>query len=62
MSMSNTTDRVEIVTSVQLRRRWTAYVRMVEETCEQGMTVSLVARRRGVAPNLPGRGFSFCGG
>jgi transposase len=24
---------------------------MVEETCEPGMTVSLVARRHGVAPN-----------
>src|SRR5262249_18507017 len=46
-------DRVEIITSVQRRRRWTAAekVRMVEETFEPGMTVSLVARRHGVAPN-----------
>ena len=53
MSMTNTTDRVEIITSVQRRRRWTASekVRMVEETFEPGMTVSLVARRHGVAPN-----------
>ena len=53
MSMSNPTDRVEIITSVQRRRRWTASekVRMVEETFEPGMTVSLVARRHGVAPN-----------
>ena len=53
MSMSNPTDRVEIVTSVQRRRRWTASekVRMVEETLEPGMTVGLVARRRGVAAN-----------
>jgi transposase len=51
--MSNPTDRVEIITSVQRRRRWTAAekVRMVEETFEPGMTVSLVARRHGVAPN-----------
>jgi transposase len=51
--MSNPTDRVEIITSVQCRRRWTAAekVRMVEETFELGMTVSLVARRHGVAPN-----------
>ena len=37
----------------QPRRRWTAAekVRMVEETFEPGMTVSLVARRHGVAPN-----------
>ena len=53
MSMSNSTDRVEIITSVQRRRRWTApeKVRMVEETFEPGMTVSLVARRHGVAAN-----------
>src|SRR5262249_54008916 len=53
VSMSNPTDRVEIITSVQRRRRWAAAekVRMVEETFEPGMTVSLVARRRGVAPN-----------
>ena len=48
MSMSNPADRVEIITSVQRRRRWAAAekVRMVEETFEPGMTVSLVARRR----------------
>ena len=53
MSMTNPTDRVEIITSVQRRRRWTASekVRIVEETFEPGMTVSLVARRHGVAPN-----------
>ena len=41
--MTNSTDRVEIITSVQRRRRWTApeKVRMVEETFEPGMTVSL---------------------
>ena len=51
--MTNSTDRVEIITSVQRRRRWTAAekVRIVEETFEPGMTVSLVARRHGVAPN-----------
>src|SRR6266436_4100809 len=53
VSMTNPSDRVEIITSVQRRRRWTASekVRMVEETFEPGMTVSLVARRHGVAPN-----------
>jgi hypothetical protein len=53
VSMSNPADRVEIITSVQRRRRWTASekVRIVEETFEPGMTVSLVARRHGVAPN-----------
>src|SRR5262249_31787151 len=51
--MTNSTDGVEIITSVQRRRRWTApeKVRMVEETFEPGMTVSLVARRDGVAAN-----------
>ena len=51
--MTNSTNRVEIITSVQRRRRWTApeKVRMVEETFEPGMTVSLVARRHGIAPN-----------
>ena len=53
MSMTHSTNRVEIITSVQRRRRWTAAekVRMVEETFAPGMTVSLVARRYGVAPN-----------
>src|SRR5262249_21606827 len=52
--MTNFTNRVEIITSVQRRRRWTApeKVRMVEETLEPGMTVSLVARRHGVANQL----------
>jgi hypothetical protein len=39
VSMTNSTNRVEIITSVQHRRRWTApeKVRMVEETFEPGM-------------------------
>jgi transposase-like protein len=54
VSMTNAADRVEIITSVQRRRRWTASekVRIVEETFEPGMTVSLVARRHGVALDL----------
>ena len=53
VSMTNPPSRIEVVASVQRRRRWTAFekVRMVEETFEPGMTVSLVARRHGVAPN-----------
>ena len=53
MSMTNPLNRIEVVTSVQRRRRWTASekVRMVEETFAPGMTVSLVARQHGVAPN-----------
>ena len=49
MSMTGTIDRVEVITSVQRgcagrrkrRRRWYA----------PGMSVSLVARRHGIAPN-----------
>jgi transposase len=53
VSMTNPLNRFEVVTSVQRRRRWTASekVRMVEETFAPGMTVSLVARQHGVAPN-----------
>jgi hypothetical protein len=41
--MTNPANRVEIITSVQRRRRWTASekVRIVEETFGPGMTVSL---------------------
>jgi transposase len=43
---------------VQRRRRWSGSekMRMVEETYEPGATVSLVARRHGVAPNQLGHG------
>ena len=53
MSMTHPSDRIEVITSVQRRRRWAASekVRMVEETFEPGATVSLIARRHGVAPN-----------
>jgi transposase len=51
--MTNPTNQIEIITSVQRRRRWAASekVRMVEETFEPGMTAGLVARRHGAAPN-----------
>jgi transposase len=53
VSMTSTSERIEIITSVQRRRRWGAAekVRIVEETYEPGSTVSLVARRHGIAPN-----------
>jgi transposase len=46
--------RVEVITSVQRRRRWSAgeKVRLVEETMQPGLSVSYVARRAGVAPGL----------
>ena len=51
--MTSTYDRVEVITSVQRRRRWSTEekVRMVEETYLPGNTVSLVARRHGIAGN-----------
>ena len=46
--------RVEVITSVQRRRRWPTAekIRLVEETTQPGMSVSYVARRAGVAPSL----------
>ena len=54
MPMTGNIDRVEVITSVQRRRRWSAEekARIVQETFAPGMSVSLVARQHGVAPNL----------
>lgn len=43
----------EILTTPERRRRWSATEKlaMVAETSEPGMSVSLVARRHGVAPS-----------
>lgn len=51
--MTRNTQRIEVITSVQRRRRWTAgeKLAMVDETYEAGASVSSVARRHGVAPN-----------
>jgi transposase len=51
--MTGNIDRVEVITSVQRRRRWSAEekARIVQETYAPGMSVSLVARQHGVAPN-----------
>jgi transposase len=45
--------RVEVITSVQRRRRWSTgeKVRLVEEASLPGMSVSFVARRAGIAPS-----------
>jgi transposase len=47
-------DRVEVVTSVQRRRRWplSEKPRAVEEASVPGMTVSYIARKYGIAPSL----------
>lgn len=53
VSMTGKTEQIEVITSVQRRRRWSAEekVAIVQETYAPGMSVSLVARRHGIAPN-----------
>lgn len=45
--------RVEVITSVQRRRRWSVAekIRLVEEAMQPGMSISYVARRAGIAPS-----------
>jgi len=45
MSSFNNTNRIEVVTGVQRRRRWIAEqkLELVRQTFEPGMTVSMVA-------------------
>ena len=45
--------RPDVITSVQRRRRWSAEEKaaIVQETWAPGISVSLVARRHGIAPN-----------
>ncbi len=51
--MTNTSPPIDILSGPERRRRWTAAekVAIVNETYEPGVTVSLVARRHGIAPN-----------
>jgi transposase len=51
--MSEEARRVEVITSVQRRRRWSVAekIRLVEETLEPGMSVSFVARKHGLSPS-----------
>lgn len=53
MSMTGKNERVEVITSVQRRRRWSAEEKaaIVQETYAPGVSVSFVARRHGIAPN-----------
>jgi transposase len=53
VSMTDHPPKIEVITSVQRRRRWSAAekMRMVEETFQPDGNVSLVARRHGVSPN-----------
>jgi transposase len=51
--MTTTNPPIDILSGPERRRRWTAAekVAIVNETYEPGVTVSLVARRHGIAPN-----------
>ena len=51
---SNEFEKIEVITSVQRRRRWTTAekLQMVEESELPGMSVSYVARRYGVSSSL----------
>ena len=52
-SNSENVERIEVITSVQRRRRWSVSekLQMVEESDLPGMSVSAVARRNGVSPS-----------
>ena len=51
--MIGKTEQIEVNTSGQRRRRWSAEqkVAIVQETYVPGMSVSVVARRHGIMPN-----------
>jgi transposase len=53
VSMTAKIEHVEVITSVERRRRWSAEEKaaIIQETYAPGMSVSLVARRYGIAPN-----------
>ena len=53
MSMTGSYPKAEVLTGPERRRRWSVAekLEMIAESREPGVTVSLVARRRGVSPN-----------
>jgi transposase len=53
VSMTGANPKSEVLSGPERRRRWAAAekVAIVAETYEAGVTVSLVARRHGIAPN-----------
>src|ERR1700747_1026611 len=54
MPMSDDYQRIELITGTARRRRWTTEqkLRIIEASYAPGESVSSVARRHGVAPNL----------
>jgi transposase len=53
MTISNTSDSIEIICSTQKRKRWTAIEKrlIVQETYLPGATVSYIARKHGIPPS-----------
>jgi transposase len=53
MTSSSGFERIEVITSVQRRRRWSLdeKIRAVDESSIPGMTVSFVARKYGISPS-----------
>jgi transposase len=53
MTISNTLDSIEIISSTQKRKRWTALEKriIVQETYLPGATVSYIARKHGIPPS-----------
>jgi len=53
MNITRNNQTVEVVTSVQRRRRWTPHEKraIVEETYQPGVSVSYIARKHGIPPN-----------
>jgi len=51
---SKEVQRIEVITSVQRRRRWSLAekIRIVQECEQPGMSVSYVARKYDIAPNM----------
>jgi transposase len=54
MTSASGFERIEVITSVQRRRRWSLdeKIRAVDESSIPGMTVSFVARKYGISPSL----------
>ncbi len=54
MTSASGFERIEVITSVQRRRRWSLdeKIRAVQESSIPGMTVSFVARKYGISPSL----------
>lgn len=51
--MTSSKDRIEVITSVQRRRRWTTEEKrnIVQETFLPGMNLSIAARKHGINPS-----------